>query len=202
MMAGRLGITAPGIPDNPLSLSWHDSAWIPILNPSNVLEYFSQGSNPFYDRTCNNEIVKMQRLNPEQLQNMTGLEYLLVHMQEPILYVIRKQHRHSPTQVTPLAEYYIIAGVVYQAPDLASVLNSRLLSCVHHVQGAFEETMSFSRYHPSKGYSWDFKSQRANLDKAKKEEKPREEPSSLFQRQRVDMLLGKIKKIHTGLRFT
>nr|CAH7757058.1 unnamed protein product [Callosobruchus chinensis] len=192
MMAGRLGITAPGIPDNPLSLSWHDSAWIPILNPSNVLEYFSQGSNPFYDRTCNNEIVKMQRLNPEQLQNMTGLEYLLVHMQEPILYVIRKQHRHSPTQVTPLAEYYIIAGVVYQAPDLASVLNSRLLSCVHHVQGAFEETMSFSRYHPSKGYSWDFKSQRANLDKAKKEEKPREEPSSLFQRQRVDMLLGKL----------
>ncbi|CAH1967736.1 unnamed protein product [Acanthoscelides obtectus] len=194
MMAGRLGITAPGIPDNPLSLSWHDSAWIPILNPSNVLEYFSQGSNPFYDRTCNNEIVKMQRLNPEQLQNMTGLEYLLVHMQEPILYVIRKQHRHSLTQVTPLAEYYIIAGVVYQAPDLASVLNSRLLSCVHHIQGAFEETMSFARYHPSKGYSWDFKSQRANLDKVKKEEKPREEPSSLFQRQRVDMLLGELIK--------
>nr|CAH7750613.1 unnamed protein product [Callosobruchus chinensis] len=175
-MAGRLGITAPGIPDNPLSLSWHDSAWIPILNPSNVLEYFSQGSNPFYDRTCNNEIVKMQRAN---------------------IYVIRKQHRHSPTQVTPLAEYYIIAGVVYQAPDLASVLNSRLLSCVHHVQGAFEETMSFSRYHPSKGYSWDFKSQRANLDKAKKEEKPREEPSSLFQRQRVDMLLGELNPLPT-----
>lgn len=58
---------------------------------------------------------------------MTGLEYVLLHVQEPILYVIRKQHRHSPQNVTPLADYYIIAGVVYQAPDVASVLNSRLV---------------------------------------------------------------------------
>jgi mediator of RNA polymerase II transcription subunit 6 len=53
---------------------------------------------------------------------------MLLHVQEPILYVIRKQHRHSATQVTPLADYYIIAGVVYQAPDLGSVLNSRIVS--------------------------------------------------------------------------
>lgn len=59
---------------------------------------------------------------------MTGLEYVLLHVQEPILYVIRKQHRHSQQQVTPLTDYYIIAGVVYQSPDLASVLNSRLVS--------------------------------------------------------------------------
>lgn len=58
---------------------------------------------------------------------MTGLEYILLHVQEPILYVIRKQHRYSQSQVTPLADYYIIAGVVYQAPDLASVINSRLV---------------------------------------------------------------------------
>jgi len=60
--------------------------------------------------------------------NMTGLEYILLHVQEPILYVIRKQHRHSPTHATPLADYYIIAGIVYQAPDLISVINSRLVS--------------------------------------------------------------------------
>ncbi|KAJ8962787.1 hypothetical protein NQ318_001186 [Aromia moschata] len=194
MMAARLGISSTGIPDNPLSISWHDSTWIPILNTTNIMEYFSQSSNPFFDRTCNNEIVKMQRLNPDQLQNMTGLEYVLLHVQEPILYVIRKQHRHSPQQVTPLADYYIIAGVVYQSPDLATVLNSRLLSAVHHLQSSFEESSSFARYHPSKGYSWDFKSQRPSVDKAKKEEKPREEPSSLFQRQRVDMLLGELIK--------
>lgn len=60
--------------------------------------------------------------------NMTGLEYILLHVQEPILYVIRKQHRHSPTVASPVADYYIIAGVVYQAPDLGSIVSSRLVS--------------------------------------------------------------------------
>lgn len=41
---------------------------------------------------------------------------------------IRKQHRHSPTEATPMADYYIIAGTIYQAPDLASVFNSRLVN--------------------------------------------------------------------------
>ncbi|XP_023228687.1 mediator of RNA polymerase II transcription subunit 6-like, partial [Centruroides sculpturatus] len=143
--------------ENPLEISWHDSALVPYLNPNNVLDYFSERSNPFYDRTCNNEVVKMQRLSPEQLNNMTGLEYILLHVQQPILYVIRKQHRHSPTQCTPLADYYILAGVIYQAPDLNSVINSRMLTTVHHLQSAFEEAISYSKYQPSKGYWWEFK---------------------------------------------
>jgi len=59
---------------------------------------------------------------------MQGLEYILLHVQEPILYVIRKQHRHNQSQATPIADYHIIAGTIYQAPDLASVLNSRIVS--------------------------------------------------------------------------
>lgn len=61
---------------------------------------------------------------------MTGIEYFLLHAQEPILYVIRKQARQSPTQVHPLTDYYIIAGTVYQAPDLVSVINSRLVKII------------------------------------------------------------------------
>ncbi|XP_013394364.1 mediator of RNA polymerase II transcription subunit 6 isoform X2 [Lingula anatina] len=160
------------------------------------MDYFSERSNPFYDRTSNNEIIKMQRLNPEQLNNMTGLEYILLHVQEPILYVIRKQHRHSSTQVTPLADFYIIAGVVYQAPDLGSVINARLLNTLSNLESAFDEAKSYSRYHPSKGYSWEFKNQE-EIDKAKaKEKKKKEEPSSLFQRQRVDILLTEWAKKH------
>lgn len=59
---------------------------------------------------------------------MSGVEYILLHVQEPILYVIRKQYRNSPTDATPMADYYIIAGTVYQAPDLANVFNSRIVS--------------------------------------------------------------------------
>lgn len=201
MMPGRMSNPInPLSGENPLGLSWHDSAWIPMLNPTNIMDYFSERTNPFFDRTCNNEVVKMQRLSMDQLQNMTGLEYILLHVQDPILYVIRKQHRHSPNQVTPLADYYIIAGIVYQAPDLASVLNSRLLSTVHHLQCSFEETMSYSRYHPSKGYWWDFKANKPGLhsfnsgQSAPKDTSvtSKEEPSTLFQRKRVDLLLGEL----------
>ena len=32
-----------------------------------------------------------------------------------------------PPPETPIADYYILAGVVYQAPDLCSVSNSRMV---------------------------------------------------------------------------
>ena len=125
MAAPAAGSGSEGkISENPLFVSWVDSAWIPVLNQNNVLDYFSERTNPFYDRTCNNEILKMQKLgvadvqltnmqvsllNPfvrfcdEHLNNkpflVKGPEYCLLHVQEPILYVVRKQIRHSPTQV-------------------------------------------------------------------------------------------------------
>lgn len=175
-----------------LSISWQNSACT-YLHPGNVLDYFSDRSNPFYDRQCNNEIIKMQRLSQDQLANMTGIEYVLLHVQEPVLYIVRKQYRHSPQQVTPQTDYNIIAGVVYQAPDLNSVINSRLINTVHNLQSAFEEAQSFSRYHPSKGYWWDY-NQQDQADKEVNKKKKKEEPGSIFQRQRVDLLLGELAK--------
>jgi len=182
------------ISDNPLFVSWCDSAWIPVLNQSNVMDYFTERTNPFYDRTCNNEVLKMQKLGvlDAQLTSMQGTEYCLLHVQEPILYVIRKQHRHTPTQVTPISDYYIIAGVIYQAPDLGSVLNSRILTGVGHLQKAFEEAREYSRYHPSRGYWWDFGKEKEETKKKTKEKK--NEPSSMFQRRRVDMLLDQLTR--------
>lgn len=131
---------------------------------------------------------------------MQGIEYILLHVQEPILYVIRKQHRLSPSQVTPISDYYILAGVVYQAPDLNSLINSRILAAVHHLQSAFEEAHSFARYHPSKGYWWEFnkesdKESRDKLEKLSKDAKAKEETTSTkFQRKRVDVLLSELAK--------
>jgi len=132
---------------------------------------------------------------------MTGIEYILLHVQEPILYVIRKQHRYSPTQVTPLADYYVLAGYIYQAPDLNSVINSRMLTAMHHLSSAFEEVQSYARFNPSKGYSWDFGKDNETKDKSKdsekESEKMKEEASSLFQRARVDVLLAELMKRYT-----
>jgi hypothetical protein len=65
---------------------------------------------------------------------------------------------------------------------------------VHHLQSAFEEANSYSRYHPSKGYSWDLKERKVPERLAAKKETQREEPSSLFQRHRVDMLLAELTR--------
>ena len=94
--------------------------------------------------------------------------------------------------MTPVSDYYIIAGVIYQAPDLGSVLNSRILTGVGHLQKAFEEAREYSRYHPSRGYWWDFGKDKEEKKKQVKEKK--EEPSSLFQRRRVDMLLDQLTR--------
>lgn len=115
---------------------------------------------------------------------------MVLHVQEPILYVIRKQHRMSPTQVTPLSDYYVLAGTVYQAPDLHSVVNSRLTTCAHHLISAFDETMAYMKYHPTKGYSWHFDSQR----KEKRKDLTHRDSGSSFQRRRVDMLLAHLSK--------
>ncbi|VDP92640.1 unnamed protein product [Echinostoma caproni] len=119
--------------DELYSISWSNPAWSHLLSSVNVLDYFCDLSNPFYDRQCNNEVVRMQRLSPEQLLCMTGIEFYLDQAQEPILFVIRKQRRLSSTEVTPLAYYYIINGTVLQAPDLGALLNSRLLTTVNNL---------------------------------------------------------------------
>jgi hypothetical protein len=55
-------------------LSWKrfSSMLCVAAGQANVMDYFSERSNPFYERTCNNEILKMQKLGVAdvQLQNM------------------------------------------------------------------------------------------------------------------------------------
>ena len=69
----------------------------------------------------------MQRLEPEKIQLMRGVEYQLHSFQEPFLFVIRKQRRDSPTQVVPMASYYVINGTVYQSPTAYGVITSRMV---------------------------------------------------------------------------
>lgn len=133
---------------------------------------------------------------------MTGIEYMVLHAQDPILYVIRKQNRHAPgpNGVTAVADYYIIAGYVYQAPDLNSVVNARVMTAIHHLQSAFDETLSYMRYHPTRGYSWEFSKDQVDRDKKdaangdKSKDNPKDDVTSNFQRRKVDLLLPELVK--------
>ena len=74
----------------------------------------TQVNGHHYCRQCNNEVLRMQRASQDQLGGMVGTEYQLLFVQPNILFVVRKQHRASPTHVTPIADYYIINGHIYQ----------------------------------------------------------------------------------------
>ena len=140
---------------------WEDKIWLQHrpLNRDTVMEYFSYSQ--FYDRTCNNEHVRMQRnLPPEQLaqtmEHMVGVEYVLDHSDEVppseagtahSLYVIRKQLRSGPPPQQPSVQrlYYVLDGVVYEVPNLHALFSSRLQKLGWHLEGAFVECWAAAR---------------------------------------------------------
>lgn len=106
------------------TISWSDDWWLlhNELDNRTAMDYFTQSI--FYDRSANNEKTKEDLT---RLKYMKGLEFVLVHSRpEAGIYHIRKQFRHGEKKFTQLALYYILGGRVYQAPSLATVINSKL----------------------------------------------------------------------------
>jgi mediator of RNA polymerase II transcription subunit 6 len=123
-------------------LQWKSPEWIQAfgLRTDNVLEYFSE--SPFFDRTSNNQTVKMQSQFQEgyqansmtiesELKKLVGVEFLILHRREPDFWIIRKQNRKGPDTVEPLADYFIIGANVYMAPTVKDVVSSRLVSILY-----------------------------------------------------------------------
>lgn len=124
-------------------IQWKSPEWIQHfgLHSANVLDYFAE--SPFYDRTSNNQVLRMQlqfqsippNVHPQKyfqsrLTEMTGIEFVVAYTREPDFWVIRKQNRTSPDQASPINDYYIIGANVYQSPVIYDILSSRLLSSV------------------------------------------------------------------------
>ena len=99
------------------------------------------------------------------------------------------------------AHYHIIGGTVYQTPDLASIMNSRLSTSLDKILDSFQSCNSASRYNPTKGYWWEFKNHKVDTQKKKKEEENVSKIATQFQKNRVDVLLGKLMKSHPYMYF-
>ncbi|KAK9458915.1 MED6 mediator subfamily complex component-domain-containing protein, partial [Lipomyces oligophaga] len=147
-------------------LQWRAPEWIAQwgLRTDNVLDYFAQ--SPFYDRSSNNQTLKMQsQFNAPMMQlsditnaleAMRGVEFAIVKSNpSSALWVIRKQERLSPSEVVVLATYFVIEENIYMAPAVYSVLSSRLMSCARDMRQALvlaaDKLPNFS---PTLGYSY------------------------------------------------
>ena len=62
----------------------------------------------------------------------TGVGYRLVHLQPPVLYVLRKERRESGQDARTLGSYYILDGTIFQAPTVEHVITSRIVCFLPH----------------------------------------------------------------------
>ena len=166
--------SASDVPEDLTSVSWEDKVWLQHfpLHRGSVLDYFAHSQ--FYDRTCNNEQVKMQHRErnlqhgelEQMLEKMTGVEYRLDVVDEVpqsasstahSLYVIRKQLRSGPPrrvadgedQAAPVQTlYYVLDGVVYEVPSLHALLSSRVRKLGWLLDDAFAACWAAARGAP------------------------------------------------------
>ena len=139
-------------------VEWRSPEWINVhgLRTDNVLEYFSQ--SPFFDRQCNNALLKMQRQYTQQpqpqqpqqpvfiptvdaeLTQLRGREYVVAHTREPDLWVIHQRQRHgqgdTPGAVTVERVFFVVGASVYMAPQTRRVAQQGALAVAQALGGA------------------------------------------------------------------
>lgn len=152
-------------------VQWRAPEWIRAygLRTDNVLDYFAL--SPFYDRSSNNQVLRMQSAFNEQLQTRTdlqnelvkmkGIEFVLAIANEPDLWVIRKQERSSPSDAKILATYYVVGDNIYQAPTTYSVLSSRIFAISLYMGKALDNVQDLLSFN-SKGYLYTDKAETAD----------------------------------------
>jgi len=155
-------------------MTWRYDSWIYYydLNKLTVLDYFKH--SPFYDATCNNEVVLQQGGSTERIYEMEGLYYepdLKTSSQDPTYFMIRKLHRERRPggggrggagrfRDRLLALYYVLGqgpgrGTVFALPDLHSVLRYNLSTSLHYANSAFQVLRERVKYNRGKHYTWD-----------------------------------------------
>lgn len=145
-------------------IQWKSPEWIQQfgLFTGNVLDYFAE--SPFYDRTSNNQVLRMQfqfqqippHIHPQKylqskLAEMVGTEFVIAFVREPNFWVIRRQRRLDASTTVTEQDYYIIGANVYQSPRIYDVLSARLLSSVLSMKKSLSLLNSMSSFSVSEG---------------------------------------------------
>ena len=145
------------------------------LNENLIMDYFSL--SPFYDKQCNNELIKMQNITnnvlinndyiSQQLKYFKGLEFVLVKWDSPSLFIINKQFRLNENQVRVLSVYYCLNNNLFMAPNIFNCLTSKISTATSSLTFSLNDFKSnLNKFNPRLGYQWDinYSGQRNNND--------------------------------------
>ncbi|GAB5359896.1 hypothetical protein AAMO2058_000581400 [Amorphochlora amoebiformis] len=154
--------------------TWRYESWIYFydLNRMTVLDYFKH--SPFYDRTCNNEVVLQQGNSQDRIYEMEGTYYepdRKTSERDPNYFVIRKLRRERSKgrggwRVQLLALYYVLGhgpgrGTIFCLPDMHSVLSYNLTTAIHYSKLAFKELSTRVVFNRGEEYTWDHSKQKS-----------------------------------------
>ena len=138
--------------------AWSDQTfWHTVgLTANTVLDYLRK--SVFYDKSCLNERMRAQGLeHPTEDNREVGLRYIRVPSKhEPKLFIIKMQSVTMPNDiytVKDIALYYVNNGVVYQAPNVHSLVIARMQNCADRVKRAFDILQRHVKFDPP-GYSF------------------------------------------------
>ena len=94
--------------DSPQNLLFIDTIFLQNfgLSRENVLDYFAL--SPFWDPMSNNQAIRTQGASLMNLLNMKGLEFVVEpNLNEPKIFIIKKQKRLSYHNVEVIDIYYV-----------------------------------------------------------------------------------------------
>jgi hypothetical protein len=135
------------------NLSFMDLAWVERygLSRDNALNYFYL--SPFYNLESNNQAILEQGSSTTHLVNMIGIEYQVEpNPHEPILFIIKKHNRKSPTMTDTLEVFYIMEKIIYQSPCLMDLLVTKHNKVALYLHQAFEISQKDCRYNQQEGH--------------------------------------------------
>lgn len=138
------------------------------LRRETVMQYFY--TSPFFDPSSNNSIMQTQGIDLEHLKSMKGLEFVLDEevREDPVLFVIKKQLRHSPTSSELLEVFYVLDGTIYQCPDLLELASSRFFKVAGAVSRAYRQISERIEYTPQYGHRFvELQAQREGAEAAR-----------------------------------
>lgn len=123
-------------------ICFYDSAFISCqgLTRDNILEYFR--NSQFYERTCVNEILRMQTQYTEldinsRLRTTIGVYYVVEHEANNLFVIAKMKFDGKNTETKKI--YYSIFGYIYAAPLVKNVLESHMIDGLWHLNNALNK---------------------------------------------------------------
>ena len=135
------------------------------LTAQNIIEYFS--TSQFYDKTCLNEILKMQSqfANINLLDKITetmGIYYILEFSAEGLFLIAKKENNGQKTVI--LKMYYCIFGYIYCAPTIKMLSDSRTIDCLLSLNSAIDKYVKRKSFNWLKGVEFKKEEKNQNQD--------------------------------------